>query len=246
MANELVKKDTASSLMNLADAKNYGIDLGEEDLVMPRLTLIQPTSEQEGAGKYFLSGLNKTFDEVDVIFFNNTRGRIMFDPDRSKNMAVCGSLDRVIPDSRFENPLATKCIDCKFSNRNHIEEVLVGKNKEKQYCSETMILKGIIVDLVMPFTFTAKRTALRPVNEFLTGAFFDCRLKNKKLHNFAVKLKAEVPPKAVTKYFVPIIERIGILENSEFEAMIQKYSNYDVGKTFEDGPTATSDEPTPF
>lgn len=229
---ELALKDN-QFLSPTSGGKEYGIDLGEEDFIMPRLILLQPTSDEDGAGKFYLGLTGEKFDSLDVVFFSNSRGRVMFDPDMSKGISICGSDNRVTPSARYESPKSDKCVDCKFSKRDYYEEIVVGKDKVREFCSETQILKGMIIDTLTPFIFSARRTALLPINMFLSGVLFDAKKFNKPLCCFPVKLSSDIPKKAKTKYYVPVIERLGMIEREEFLAMMKKYESYDINKTFE-------------
>jgi len=224
------------------DSKKYGIDLGEEDQVMPRLVLVQPTSKMEGAGKFHYTLTGELFDEVECVIFNNVRGRVMFDPDLSKMMSICGSNDRLIPSDRFEDPKAPRCIECNYHRRGYFEEVIVGKEKVKQICQETQTLRAIFVDTLMPFLFVGRRSSLLPINTWLSEMQFECAKNQRGLHCFPIKLTSMVPTKASNKYYVPVITKQGMIEKEEFNTMMQKYANYDVDKTYKAEETTGSPE----
>lgn len=225
------------------DATQYGVNLGEEDLVMPRVTLLQPTSKIDGAGKFYFSLTGEKFDSMEIVVFGNQRGRVMFDPDRAKQEAICGSDDRVVPSTRYEKPQAERCIACNFSKRGYTEKVIISGKEVQQYCSETQGLKCMFVDTLFPFVYIARRTSLKPINDWLTLMQYETVRNNLPLCCFPIRITSFVPPKAAEKYYVPNIERLGKIEKEEFKAMMNKYQNYNIGATLDE---EAKDGTTPF
>jgi hypothetical protein len=202
------------------EAKQYGVDLAPEDQVMPRLALLQPTSDHEGAGKFYFSLTGETFDKVECVIFSNARGRVMFDPDISKRVSICGSDDRLIPSDRFEKPKSNDCMKCSFSNRNYTEKVIVGNKEIDMYCSETMTLRAMFVDSLMPFLFVGRRSSIFAVNEFLSVMQFETVKHRKPLCCFPIRMTTKLG-KGANKYWVPVIERLPMIEREEFVAMMK-------------------------
>src|SRR4051812_5450024 len=84
--------------------KGAGMEsLGPEDLIIPRLTLVQPTSQIEGAeaGKFYMNLTGEQFDEVQVVFLKVIKGRVYFVEDANERKPLCGSPDRIKPSYRF-------------------------------------------------------------------------------------------------------------------------------------------------
>ena len=237
-------------LMQPRDTKSYGIDLREEDLIVPRLILLQPTSQIDGAGKFYYGLNGQLYDKVTAVFFSNERGRIMFHPDISKMESLCGSNDRIVPSPRFENPMAPRCVECPYSKRQYYTEVMVGNNKKKQECSETQALKGIFVDDLMPFWFVGRKTSLFPINQFLTAASFDAMKYKKPLYCFPVEMTTKEILKPGQKYYIPVIKQLGMLEKEEFARMMDKYASANLDDTLKQEETAgtkrADDEEVPF
>ena len=229
---ELVEHNGNQLPSAVLDSKQYGIDMGEEDLVMPRLVLVQPTSKIEGAGKFYYTLTQELLDEVECVVFSNVRGRVMFDPDLSKQMSICGSNDRSIPSPRFEEPKAKACIECDYHRREYFEEVVIGGKKVKQMCQETQTIKAMFVDSLMPFLFVGRKTSLMPINTFLSEMQFECAKNKRGLHCFPIKITSKMISKVNQKYYIPVITKLGMIEKAEFNNMMQKYSNYDVDKTY--------------
>lgn len=240
------------------NAKQYGIDMEEEDIPIPRLKLLQPTSKMDGAGKYAYSLNNQLFDKVEAVFFSNSRGRIMFDYDMTKP-AICGSNDRIVPSPRFENPKADRCGNCNFSKDFYKEVVrdnsgnpLLKSGKEQYYqCDKNFVIKGMFVDTLMPFIFVVARTGLVPITNFLAAMQYECAKHQRPLCCFPLTLSSMVPQNAPNKYYIPVITSNGMIEKEEFVQMMNKYTNYDLDKTFkaEEEANANNESPaddTPF
>src|SRR5437773_6593411 len=101
--------------------KGAGLEaLGPEDLIIPRLSLVQPTSQIDGveAGKFYMNLTGEEFDQVEAVFLKVTKGRVYFAEETTERKPVCGSSDRIKPSPRFEPPVAPACKDCLFSRWN--------------------------------------------------------------------------------------------------------------------------------
>jgi len=234
------------SLPSGIDATKYGVDMGEEDIIVPRLSLLQPTSKIEGAGKFYFTLTKELFDTIDMVVFSNQRGRVMFDPDMSKQETICGSSNRSEPSPRFDPPQAPTCVECKFSKRGYSEEVLVSGRTVNKYCSETNALRCMFVDTLFPFIFVGRRTSLQPINEFLSYMQYECVKNKRPLCCFPVRMTSKMVTKPNQKYYVPVLERRGMIEKEEFMVMMNKYATYDVEKTFEEEAKGGNDEDAPF
>jgi hypothetical protein len=251
MANDLAVKDNTFKPPSITADKSSGVDIGDEDQVVPRLVLVQPTSQIDGAGKFHLSLNGKLFDSVDCIFVQSQRGRIMFDPDMSKQESICGSDDRIVPAPRFEFPIATECVNCTFSKKFYSEEVMIpGGRKAKQECQMTMIIKAMFIDTLIPFIYTARKTSLFPINSFLTEVLYEYKMTGRPLYCYPVTLKSKLITKANQKYYIPVIERKGTIEKEEFARMVEKITKMDVNAAFEadkvNKPVSDLGEDTPF
>ena len=257
MAEESKEVQTYNQLPSKINAKQFGIDIDEDDIPVPRLKLIQPTSKLDGAGKYAYSLNNKILDKVECVFLSNTRGRVMFDIDITKP-PVCGSNDRVIPSPRFEKPMADRCINCRF-NTDFYKEVardasgtpILRSGKELYHqCDKNFVIKGIFIDTLMPFIFVVARTGLAPITSFLAAMQYECAKNQKPLCCFPLTLTSMVPSNATNKYYVPVVTPMGMIEKEEFITMMNKYSQYDVDKTFkaeeEAGESAEPSDGIPF
>lgn len=246
MADKDLVKTNGSGELTLpksVDAKQYGVDMQEEDLVMPRLQLVQPTSQREGAGKFYFSLTGELFEQVECVVFSNQRGRVMFDPDMTKQETLCGSGDRIVPSDRYQPPQAERCVECKFSKRGYQEEILISGRKVMKFCSETQALKCMFVDSLFPFIFVGRRTSLQPVNEFLSYMQYECVKTKSPLCCFPIRITSELVQKANQKYYIPKIEKLGHIEKSEFITMMNKYADHDVEKSFAAEEQGNDDTP---
>ena len=73
--------------------KGAGLEaLGPEDLIIPRLVLVQPTSQIDGveAGKFYMNLTGEEFTEVQAVFLRVTKGRVNFGEDTNERKPICG------------------------------------------------------------------------------------------------------------------------------------------------------------
>src|SRR6266571_5996231 len=141
--------------------KGAGLEaLGPEDLIIPRLVLVQPTSQIDGveAGKFYMNLAGEQFDEVQAVFLKVTKGRVNFGEDANERKPICGSSDRIRPSHRFEHPIAPTCGECTHSRWN---------GNEPPDCNETYNLLGVMVDTGLPFWWSGKTTAIASTKRFV-------------------------------------------------------------------------------
>ncbi len=198
--------------------------LGPEDFIIPRLNLVQPTSQIEGveAGKFSMNLTLEEFDELQAVFLKVTKGRVFFaDPNDPK--PVCGSADRLKPSPRYEQPVAPTCKECP-SSRWH--------GKEPPPCHENYHLLGVTEDEQLPFWWSVKSTGIAPTKRFLSAVALRARA-GKNLFDARVRITSQLVTLPGKKYYVPVYTVTWLRDSSVYRDLYEQYAEEEIERTFQ-------------
>jgi hypothetical protein len=208
----------------MVTASGKGLEaLGPEDLIIPRLTLVQPTSQIENveAGKFYMNLTSQTFDEVEAVFLKVTKGRIYFADDDNKKPA-CGSSDRINPSPRFDQPMAHSCSECLYSHWN---------GKEPPFCHESYNLLGVMVQTGLPFWWSVKSTAIAPTKRFVSAIALRSRM-GKSLFDAKTTIKSQLVALPGKKYHIPVYGLTWLKDSSIYRGFYEHYAHEEPDRTF--------------
>lgn len=218
-----------------------GISLANEDISLPFLRIHQATSKGSfQQGRFVLNNVME-FETIQCIFFKNTLGRVLYNPNRSDtNNPLCGSSDRIRPSARFKEPIAKTCNDCKFNRPGSSEDVMVNGMLRRKECDMTLPVIGCIIETYMPFVFVARRTSATPMRQFLSTVAIQIEMMNKikhknySLHNFVIEMSTKKIEQPERVYHVPQLKQIGQpIENDEFSAIFETVKDYNFDRALE-------------
>ncbi len=214
--------------------------LGPEDFIIPRLTLVQPTSQIDGvaAGKFYMNLTGEEFDEVHMVFLKASKGRVCFDEDTNERKPICGSSDGIKPSPRYNPPQAPTCRECGRSRWN---------GNEPSDCNDTFNLLGVIVDGQFPFWWSVKSTAIAPTKRFLSAIALRSR-KGKSLFDAQVTMKSQLVTLPGKKYYVPVYSLTWLQDAAEYRALYEQYAREEIEKTFmaEEAAQDNGEDPAGF
>jgi hypothetical protein len=198
--------------------------LGPADLIIPRLTLVQPTSQIDGveAGKFYMNLTAEQYDELKVVFLKVMKGRIYFAEDGADRKALCGSADRVKPSPRFNPPKAPACAECSSARWN---------GKEPPDCSETYNLLGVTVETGLPFWWSVKSTAIAPTRRFLSAIALRAHM-GKNLFDALVMMKSQLVTLPGKKFHKPVYSITWLKDSSAYRALYDRYAKEEIERTF--------------
>lgn len=198
--------------------------LGPEDLIIPRMTLVQPTSQIDAVqpGKFYMNLTGEEFDQVEAVFLKVTKGRVYFAEEPTERKPVCGSSDRLKPSPRFEPPVAPACKECLFSKWN---------GKEPPACNESYSLLGVMVESGFPFWWSVKSTAIAPTKRFLSAIALRARM-GKNLFDAKATIKSQLVTLPGKKYHVPTYTLTWLKDSSVYREVYERYANEEVERTF--------------
>ena len=193
-------------------------DLDKDDLIIPKLKIVQPTSEEGTAGTFRLN-LGDEFKELRVVFLRFSKGRVMF----SKNLkegALCGSSDRIHPHPFFENPMSDSCASCPYG---------AWDGRKPSECNESYTLLGVDVETRIPFFFQTRSTAIRPTKLFLSGIAFRAQKLKADMWNFEVTLRLKEVVNDKGKFYVPVFDKLTYLKESPYAEDAELYAKEEAG-----------------
>jgi len=131
-------------------------DLGREDLVIPRVRLVQPTSALGGnAGELFNALTGESAPEIHAVILRIGKSRVLWPSEYQRDQRpLCASNDGIVPRTEFAGMYAEQCADC--------PQMLWGDNGEPPACSfgySYLAADRSRDDL--PFILTANRSSLK-------------------------------------------------------------------------------------
>jgi hypothetical protein len=199
--------------------------LGPEDLIIPRLVLVQPTSQIDGveAGKFYLNLTGDQFDEVQAVFLKVLKGRVYFAEDANERRPLCGSPDRIKPSPRYEHPVAPTCGECAYS---------LWRGKEPPVCHETYHLLGMMVESGLPFWWSVKSTAIAPTKRFLSAIALRARM-GKNLFDAQVMMRSQLVAQPGKKYHIPVCTVSWLKDSSLYRELYEQYAHEEIERTFQ-------------
>jgi len=166
-----------------------------EDLIIPRIRVVQPTSKMSDKAGTFHNNVTETTKlEVQCIFLRLSRTRVYWDPDDLTAPPLCASNDAEEPRSEFKEntwiPESGKCDDC-VNSKWHA-------NGDKPACALGYTFLGVDLDEGMPFFINLSRTSARTAKQIITSFL----LRKEALFSRPVILRTEVMEDKRGKWYV--------------------------------------------
>jgi len=188
----------------------------DEDLIIPRLRVVQPTSKMSDQQGHFHNNItNTTKPEVRCIFLNLGRTRVYWDPEDLEADPLCASNDAEEPRSEYgENhwvPESGKCADCVKSKWH--------ANGDKPACALGYTFLGVDLDAGLPFFLNFARTSAKTAKNIIS--FFRYQAGHQPLFSCPIVLTTEKVESDKGKWYV-IRHAIGdeLSEDSQLAAKV--------------------------
>lgn len=215
------------------------------DFVVPRRTMVQPTSKQ-GTQGYFMSMLDVEDEKISVrgYLIKADRGRVMF-PKRDDSevedtsQPLCGSDNGLVPANRFEEPYSETCVLRTGTRETPVCQYSAwGADKTPPPCATTWSMLIFDMEDGLPFWITFSKTSWNPATTFLSTLIAKMeQSKRAATCCCAFTMSAELQVNQKGKYFTVKFAKFSTLGSDEFEdAMVQfqKYSGEEIDKTLEE------------
>ena len=221
-------------------------DIDKDDLVIPRLKIIQTTAKEGTPGKFGLNLTMEEFDTVDATLLKVTKGRVMFDKEDLTLPPLCGSQDRIVPADYFTDeadgtvPMSDVCDGC-------VQAQWDGNTPPP--CSETYTMLMLDVNTFIPFFLQLKGTAIRPSKSLITAIFLQSNTpKLKKAGamscDFTTHMALQKKSNKQGTFYVPVFSKVKYQPDQPYRDQMAAYSGEEAG--FEDKPIEPSEEDLPI
>lgn len=195
-------------------------DVGREDIVIPRLSIVQPTSKVGTPGHFRDVVAGEDVKRLEgLVPLKWRKGRVFFEKPEDKE-PCCASDDRVRPAKRIEHPVRDVCAGCPASGWTEEN----GKRKHPK-CQETYTL--LCVWRGSPYFLTFKSSAIGPVKRLLTQLSLTAARLRKDAFAFRFDVGLEEQVFTVGKAFVPKFENLKpIADAAEVETYASIFDTY--------------------
>lgn len=182
---------------------------------MPRLTLLQPTSRQEGgvSGEYMLGDSGQSVKWFDAAFFHIQPIRTRYPDGSELGAPECWSYDRLWPAKSVLSPFSTQCDGC-------VQSLWTGEDKAP--CSAGYAVFGLRLPDLTPFTWRIHGEAVSVIERWAVGLeLLVPRLES--LWDVRVTLASEKGKSEKGKYFLPVIKHEPLPESRKLDDMVRGF-----------------------
>lgn len=208
----------------------------ESDLIIPRLSIVQPTSKEGTPGTFRsnLSGEEK--EELRITPITFTKGMVLWS-DELGNDPECRSNDALVPDPAIETPRNDRCHERTANRLRPVCPYAMWRAGEAPACKMTYTLLAIDMATMLPFLTSLHGTSVRSMKALISHVwqsrrpFFDvaCRMGLNKVTNQR------------GTFFVADFSQYEDHEPGTFREAYESLRAYDVQRTFDAEQQAEAD-----
>lgn len=209
-------------------------NLYEDDLVIPRVTIVQPTSREGTPGRLRMNLTGEERESIDLVVLRVQRGRVMWSPTLGED-PVCRSNDGLVPSG--ENPQSDRC--CVVAGR-HLRPVCPaatwrpkpgnGGHLEPPACRDTYTVIALDLANESPFMMALHGSGLRAVRVLRTV------LLQRRLHLYdaAATLRLRKQTNGRGSYYVPeFVDIRNVDPAGRYREQYEQFAGYEPEGTFD-------------
>ena len=201
-------------------------ELDAGDLIIPRLSITQPTTPEisaEQVGKFCINVTGDYQESMRVAMVKLSKSRILF-PEKYKrdNDPLCRSHDFVSPanDIVGGSPMAATCQLIPGDKKKHVcEYANWGADNTPPRCQETWNLLIVDIDTYMPMWFSVKSTALKPLRKIVSAISMICQAKRLPMWALGFDMVLEKITNDSGTFYVPVFSGLVALPAEDAENM---------------------------
>ena len=214
----------------------------EDDVLVPRYTVVQPTSK-EGTPGTFRSNLDGSErSELNVVPLRIQRGRVLWSAEIGTD-PVCRSTDGLYPSSQIERPVSDTCCIIVGRRLQPVCPKAAWPRHGRPECRDTFLLVALDLSTETPFAMGFHGSAIRTIKIIRTLAW----QRRVALHDLECVLKLRRETSAKGNYFLPIVAAVQpVSPTGKHREWSERFSRLDVGSQFENGNgSGTADDGRP-
>jgi hypothetical protein len=201
-------------------------ELDAGDLIIPRLTITQPTTpdiQTDQVGKFCINVTGDYQDTMRVSMVKLTKSRILF-PEKYKrdNDPLCRSHDFKVPANDIDGakPMSHTCELVPGDNKKHVcAYANWGADNAPPRCQETWNLLIVDINTYMPMWFSVKSTALKPLRKIVSAVSMICQAKRLPMWSLGFDMVIEKVTNDSGTFYVPQFSGLSALTVDDSENM---------------------------
>jgi hypothetical protein len=213
----------------------------EDDLVLPRFSIVQPTSQEGTPGTFRSSLTGEERRELHLVPLRVHRGRVLWS-DTLGTDPVCNSDDGISPSPSVEKPVSAQCCVvagrrlrpvCRMAQWEATAHDGAPVHNGPPPCRATYTLVGLDLETQAPFFMTFHGTAILSVKVLRTVAF----QKRLRLYDTECTLRLRLEQNGKGSYYVPEFCDVRPVDPPGLHrAAFERYATYDVQEPLDDEP----------
>lgn len=187
-----------------------GEGLSDEDMVIPRFKIVQPTSEIGDPGKLYCNITGEQVDALNIVVIKIEKGRIYWEAGNLEaKKPLCRSNDFMNPDPSIENPFAEHCAkmvrNAKTGREQPVQVCKYGSwdGDEKPPCKVTYNLLCISLDDGLPFWISLSGAGIKPVKNYVSSIMLRKKPFFTFMTTFTTELRTEPKRHYAPKFSMP-------------------------------------------
>lgn len=211
---------------NIADYQEpFDNGLGEldaGDLIIPRLSITQPTTPDIDAaqvGKFCVNITGDYHDAMRVAIIKLSKSRVLF-PEKYKrdNDPLCRSHDFKVPanDIKDAAPMAASCGLIPGEKKKHVcEYANWGADNTPPRCQEVWNLLIVDLESYMPMWFSVKSTGLKPLRKIVSAIAMISAAKRIPMWRMGFDMAIYMDTNDSGKFYLPVFSGLSALEEAD-------------------------------
>jgi hypothetical protein len=204
-------------------------DLFEDDLVIPRYAIVQPTSHEGTPGTFRSNLSGEERQELQLVPLRIQRGRVLWSDTLGED-PVCKSTDGMVPAPVIEKSVNDACCVLAGRRLRPICPMATWQRNEPPKCRDTYSMIGLDLETQTPVMLAFHGTGIRAVRVLRT-MIFQRRLS---LFDATCTLRLRKEQNGKGAYFVPeFVDVRQVDPPGKHREMYEQFSRYDVEGTFE-------------
>lgn len=210
--------------------------LTDEDLIIPRYKIVQPTSNDGTTGMLVCNILGNEVDSLKIVVVKIDKGRAYWEKDKF-DKPLCRSNDYMVPDPSIENPLNPVCaimmVNKTTGRQQPVQKCKFGSwdGDAKPPCSLTYNLLAISLEDMMPFWISLHGNSIKPVKQYSSSILLRRQPFWRFQTTFSTALRTEPKKHYVAKFEMP--KAIPDEQLREIMESVQALMRVSIQRTFE-------------